>query len=270
MTPYTSTNAVQVAITANMAQNQVLTSMIDSIIRGGLINPAVLESFGINDIQTYRTKFLKLLVKANMTTEKAKILIQLTMQVKNYSRLKIGLEFHKESWANHPVINDVKKFIEDHCCQSTKNAGEKMPTVKIPESFPEICFMIHVTTFALVPTTAITQNQVEALIDDMLMKPWMASLALDPTLQAINKAAVKAMWDTWGAGGKKNSSNEQIKFEDAYYENQANDKIMLLDLQGNTINPVDGVAYTKAELVAVAIGMVQAMSGTNLPMIAAN
>jgi len=267
MVPYSATALTSVPMTNAKNMQDFVMIMSASVKMGGLINPDLLTGLGTSDIHTYRIKFLNLLSHAGMDSLKAKILIQLCMQVKNYARLRSGLDLNKESWAGSAMLVDVRKFLEDYCCTETKKAGNKMPTVKIAESFPEICFLIHVTTFAMMSGSNLTSEMIENCVASSVRQPWIASLALDDSLQAINKAAVKNLWDSWGNGTKKDSNGDVIKFHEEFYANQANDKIKLVDFAAQEIAPTNGSTYSLKDLIDHATALIVETGPVSMPTI---
>jgi hypothetical protein len=224
--------------------DNLIKSFMAVVLTGKYIDPVTAQSIGIKNIHFYRTKFIKITNDANLSPEQVKILIQIMMGDKNQKRLMKGLKvLGKER--KDPDFKAVALFIEKSCVNSTLNqVPSKFPSVKIAESFPDVCSMLFVTTAFMIGM--IETDRIYAV---MIKKPWFASLDLDPAVQEENKKHVREMWDSWGNSGGKvnNTKGEKIAFVEEYYENQANDSIELYNADGNKFS-AGSTGYTEVDI----------------------
>jgi len=102
----------------------------------------------------------------------------------------------------------------------------KVCTLKIPDSFPDICAIIEIVENSNEDDEAIATRIVTAM--------WAASLNWDATCQAANRAAVEEAWNSWGksAGKKTNAAGQALAFDASIYANQALDKVLLRNVNG--------------------------------------
>jgi hypothetical protein len=171
---------------------------------------------------------------------------------KNLKRINDALAV-QTNIAAIPEVMSASEFLRDNCVGTTPNqVAGKIATVKIPDSFPEICILLYIVSYRLVPTND--------LADDIIASLWSSSLAWGANEQERNKVYVKRAWDSWGtsSGKKQNSLGQTIQFDEEIYANQAADKIMLLNPNGSEapfeINAASGNVgipdgYNKARLI---------------------
>lgn len=185
---------------------------------------------------------MNLLKENGMTSASSKMVITFCMLVKNRRRLVAALGSLNPTIRSNEIVADAIKFINTSCSDTTREL-KLMPTVKIPDSFPEICAIIYITDIIS------TSNTNTTTIANMLVaKLWAASLAFHPDVQEINRRATEAEWNRWGAGGRTNRNEEVIRFNPEIYQNAANDKIQLVNPTGaNVIIPEGGYKMTDIE-----------------------
>jgi len=244
--------------------SEIFMKASDSI----LVDEAVIAGIGLNNIHTYRARFMDRIKIAKLSRSSSLIVIQLTMQMRNYARLLSGKAMISNEVVNDIYVKEAFQFIENHCCATTKNSGMKMPTVKIPESFPEICSLVYIMGF-IIKNKTIDKTTAQKITRVMVSQPWAASLALDDNLQNLNKDSVMKMWNSWGksSGTKKDSLGTVIAFNEEIYANQIMDKIELLDLKGGIVNsPITG--YTEDDISNWILQLANQMSNKQLYVIA--
>jgi hypothetical protein len=244
--------------------NGMLTEMVTTMLSNVMFNPDMIEGFGQNNIDTYRKRFSSAVKKAGLSASAAKMVIQLTMQMKNYNRIISGKTTLNQPAKADPIIKEVFMFIENYCCVTTKNAGDKMPTVKIPESFPDICSLIYFISL-MVLFKGSPPSTIDYYVTEMLKKPWAASLALDSSCQIINRTAVEKMWNSWSksSGTKNNSLGEVLAFKPDIYSNQETDSIALMNADGSKF-PIPTNGYSKLDIITWAHGVMVATSQSSI------
>jgi len=211
---------------------------------GTIVDPMDMTAIGVKNIYHYRDKFIKIVVDTSTTAETVKLVLQLMMSVKNRKRVIEGIKL-SSTLKGDPELTAAVDFLEKHCSESTRNQTDtKMPVVKIPDSFPELCAGMFVTICCLKGVT----NE-DVIFKELIEKPWIASLALHPDVQAVNKAAVERMWNSWGksAGTKKNHAGDILKFDDEIYANAEADAIPLINFDGSPVT-MSGPGYDEQEI----------------------
>jgi hypothetical protein len=227
--------------------DSTLSNIISSLMEGKYVDPLRAESMGVKNIHFYRTKFYQICTQTSTTPETMKILMQLFMNVKNRKRVMSGLALDPDLMAD-PQMKEVVSFIDKYTSQGTQDQTlTKMPVVKIPDSFPDICACLFVTTSLLKGMT-----DSSAIVDAMIKKSWASSLAFDDDIQGVNEVAVEAMWNSWAKtpGKTKNFEGKELKFDEEIYKNSANDKILLFNPNGTTVAiPSNETGYDRAILI---------------------
>jgi hypothetical protein len=256
-------------VTANSASGMV-EAVVQGILSFPIVHPDIMLGFGKNDIHTYRARFTNVLRNNNIPSAVAMMTIQLTMATKNYTRLKSGFAALPTGISSNVVVKQTMQFINTHCCAKTDKAGAKMPTVKIPDSFPEICSLVHAQgLYVYLQGRDISADELAKQTVILVKKLWFASIAMDPTLQDLNKTATKEEWDRWGTspGVKSNSKGETIQFDEEIYVNQANDKIPLINMDG-TIFVIPSGGYTLDDVLEWLSNVLVAMSRAGVHVVA--
>jgi len=238
-TPGTTT-----AIDLTGTVDQSVSSIASAFLKTGLIDPAYVEAIGKKNIYSYRVLLFTSFQNAGMTVEAIKFIVHVTMTMKNFKRLQAHFNNASSPDATQQYFVLCKTFITKHCCESTSDT--RMPTVKIPESIPEICALLSVEADMVKGI-----SDVATIANKIVTSTWSASLAFDDTLQAANKASVQLAWDSWGLSGKVDKNKQPIKFHDEFYQNQAADKILLLDASFKTVPiPTGQSGYSQADMEA--------------------
>lgn len=208
---------------------------IEDIIKGlansSILDPTEAAMIGKKSIYTYRMLFFTVLRDAKVSMVTAKLIVQVTMSMK--TRKKILAYFNtipgKTLDKNYPLL---KMFFEKHCQDNTTIENAKMPTVKIPDSVPDICAIIFVQSQQ--PIKSASKEIAEKLVKEL----WASSIFWSEELQAKNKESTKMQWNSWAktAGTKIDRNGKVLGFDEEIYSNSENDKIPLMNLDG-TIFP---------------------------------
>lgn len=141
------------------------------------------DDIGINDIHSYRLAIAKTIMDYKLSTNATALLFQTAMSVKSKDRITKELT-NRDAFKSNPVAGELLKFINDKVVMATSDqTSGKISMLKIPESFPEICFFIYVY-----------QHRHCSAID-VCTKPWMASANLVGVARYIN---FMATWNLWG------------------------------------------------------------------------
>lgn len=250
----------------------LVTTLVANFVKEAVVklalNPTDVENFGIKNIHYYRNLFTVLWTKAGKKEADLIALFQILINQKTEARINEALTV-QTSIAAVQEVKEAADFLRNHCVASTPlQKPGKIATVKIPDSFPEICVLLYVVSYR--------DRKPEELADQIIEKMWSASIAWAPDEQNRNQVAVKAAWDSWGktSGKKKNSLGDIISFDAEIYENQRNDKIRLVDengveesfqvtVGGANIGVADG--YNKERLIAYIGKIILASSKIAVP-----
>lgn len=238
----------------------LLTSVIKHAKAGVTWNPLDLVGLGTANIFTYRREIAMAMNNARLDVSTQLALFELTMAQNNKARIVKGAKTQPELFPDGPKKNALN-FIINNCVQKTaEHKLNKVCSLKIPSSFPEICAVLFVIHNKTKPEAVIVKELIEQL--------WFASIAMSEAMQEKNKAASKAEWDSWGnsIGQTKNAKGTVIAFDEEIYKSQAADKINLIDLEGVVVEPAASV-YTEAEVLAW-VARIKAV-GPNVPDVTA-
>lgn len=141
------------------------------------------DDIGINDIHSYRLAIAKTIMDYKLSTNATALLFQTAMSVKSKDRIMKELT-NRDVFKSNPVAVELLRFINDKVVMATSDqTSGKISMLKIPESFPEICFFIYVY-----------QHRHCSAID-VCTKSWMASANLVGVSRYIN---FMANWNLWG------------------------------------------------------------------------
>lgn len=243
--------------------DDLIKKISTSTLSGSMIDPMVVSGIGVKDIHHYREKFTSIVISTQTDPETIKLLMQLLMSVKNRKRVLDGIKL-SSTLQNDNEMKKVSSFLEKNCSESTRNQTDsKMPAVKIPDSFPDICSILFVTTCCLKGS-----SDPKKIFDELITKAWFSSIALAVSEQDLNKAAVKKMWDSWGtsAGVKKNNSGEVLKFDEEIYSNSEADKISLIQPNGLPLT-IPTAGYTESDILKWISSWVSEASGKSVTYI---
>jgi hypothetical protein len=221
----------------------LVTGIIAQARRGINWNQVDLHGLGTANIYTYRADIARTFETSGVNAQVALGVFEITMAQNNRARIVKGAKAWPALFESD-VDKAILEFVINRTVQTTKeHQVNKICTLKIPNSFPEICATIFVINKSAEASSVIA--------DSLITQLWSGSLYYNEALQALNKAAVKEAWDSWGAstGTTKNSKGEQIKFDESIYSSQAADKIRLVNFDGSQVNPGTN-GYSKTELVA--------------------
>lgn len=141
------------------------------------------DDIGINDIHSYRLAIAKTIMDYKLSTNATALLFQTAMSVKSKDRIMKELT-NRDVFKSNPVAVELLRFINDKVVMATSDqTSGKISMLKIPESFPEICFFIYVYQ----------HRHCNAI--DVCTKSWMASANLVGVSRYIN---FMANWNLWG------------------------------------------------------------------------
>lgn len=141
------------------------------------------DDIGINDIHSYRLAIAKTIMDYKLSTNATALLFQTAMSVKSKDRIMKELT-NRDAFKSNPVAVELLRFINDKVVMATSDqTSGKISMLKIPESFPEICFFIYVYQ----------HRHCNAI--DVCTKSWMASANLVGVSRYIN---FMANWNLWG------------------------------------------------------------------------
>lgn len=232
--------------------NVLITSICTECIQRIPINPQNLIGLGVKNLEYYRNFIAKLMVASGIADGGLVALFQLLKAQKNRERLLQGMAI-RTNLSAIPTVQAAMVFVNGSTVATTSaQTATKVATLKIPDSFPEICALLHILE-------NITETDAD-IADAILASMWASSLNWGPAEQAINRAACERAWNSWGAsaGKKTNSANHVIAFDPDIYANQSNDQVLLVDGTGATVGTT--AAPITMALLLTYIGQVKGAS----------
>jgi hypothetical protein len=200
----------------------------------GAVDLTKFRKIGTMNSHMYRAKIESAMKELSQTEQL--IVIALTVAVKNKDRILNTLnnnpDMKKAAWHLK-----VRAFFVNKCVQYVSNSGNKVPVVKIPESFPPISALCYI---------AINR---ECTAEDFLKNLWAAQLDLDDDLMAKQKAWEMDFWNNIVKSSKNSNRPEdvELKFNETFYNTKAADTYPLLFASGARLT---GTKHSEATLVA--------------------
>lgn len=217
--------------------NKLVNSLINhAMVSTSGFSAAETDDIGINDIHSYRLAIAKTIMDYKLSTNATALLFQTAMSVKSKDRITKELT-NRDAFKSNSVAAELLKFINEKVVMATSDQSDgKISMLKIPESFPEICFFIYVYQ----------HRQCTAF--DVCTKPWMASVNLIGVARHIN---FMATWNLWGveiqvSKIKKTTKNFKRGFDLQIYNQSMADGIKLSAFGSEFL--VKAVGYDVADI----------------------
>jgi len=238
----------------SMADDVALMSIMKAI-------PTVLDfdltrmrGMGMMDSHKYREKIMAAAAKAGLNFTDLIFVIAAAVSVKNRERIIIGLTPFMTSPRISRTVTFYKNFTEQYVPQCTA-ANQKVPVVKIPESFPSISAFVFIMMCC-----EGTPESSDADYSLFMRNLWFAQLNVD-----IGQKETQMVWERdvfWGATentgaiqkSKFSSRQGSVKllFHKDFWDTKAADKYALYNQDG-TVFPHTADEYNEAEVRAYII-----------------
>lgn len=221
-------SAVNFAV-MNKGQLGVYMDMADIVMESAMAEDdfdfKTMVGIGLMNSHMYRTKCLAAMNKAGLDAKAKFMVVLLCTAIKSKDRivttLKARADLKEKSW-----YDNVLKFFSSFTAQYVANAGDKMPVVKIPESFPPMAALAYLL---MNPQTT---------VDDLVKNLWAAQLALSESLMAINKEWERNFWTNVVKKSKNTARSEDVKleFNEEFYLTKASDEYPLMNFDGTAFD----------------------------------
>jgi len=203
--------------------------------------------FGKMNSHLYRAILMKRMAEANLDPESQFMVFFLHSVIKNRDRILKSMDAMSPAEQAQKWFNPVKTFISTHVTQYVSDVvrSKKFPAVNIPSCNPGLDILVY---------CLITDPNERTLVE-LFNRPTASQLLLDSTAQEEAKIGYKYYWDTVVRGTKNpdaklpNSQLEVPKFREEFYDNQAGDQYMLVDLNLKEVPPLNASrGYSLEEL----------------------
>jgi hypothetical protein len=204
------------------------------------------DVFGKKDSHKLRAKLFKLFSAAKLDNETIFTVYFFFATIKNRNRVLASFEELPDDIKSISSVKGAIKFISEVMVQYTsEETSKRFAAVHLPTTMPGL---------DLLATALITENTMDAYVNNIVNKQTFAQININSELQAINKAAQENFWNNIVKSSRNEARSskrvtEDLKFNENYYKTSANDKYLLLDINMNEVVPADtALGYTKEEV----------------------
>lgn len=228
-----------IALSFNNERHVLVTrAVIQSAINGRFLDTGSLPGFSAANIYIYRTMFFEIIKRVNPSSQTVANLFFIASMHNDLSSMKLLAESAAKSEVSfRPVV----QFLNDEFCTLESEGGTRFPTSKLASSFPDTTLAVYINS-----TPGLT-------VEEVLVKHWLASLALDDATRAVNRVAYIRCFSEYLKQFNNNASpirESRLAFIEELYDQCAADNLAFTFRGQRHIVVTRGVIQSAIELVA--------------------